>query len=138
MAPRARLAQPRLNALLLGVFACATVALTALGLFSVMTTMVRLRELGIRVALGATAKDLLQLVIRRGLAIAAAGVLAGLAGALLANHLLAATLYEVNPLDLVTLTFVALSLLAVATLAIMIPVRSSTRIDPVVALRIEL
>jgi putative ABC transport system permease protein len=73
------LAQPRLNSLLLGVFAAAALALAAVGLFGVMTTMVRqrTREIGIRMALGATARDLRRLVMRRGLAIAAAGMVTG-------------------------------------------------------------
>ncbi len=84
------LAQPRLNALLLAVFAGAAVALTAVGLFGVMATMVRqrTRELGIRLALGAAPRDLWHMVMRWGLAIGATGLLLGLFGALLANHLL--------------------------------------------------
>ncbi|MGH7709696.1 MAG: ADOP family duplicated permease, partial [Gemmatimonadaceae bacterium] len=77
------LAQPRLNAFLLAVFASAGVALAAIGLFGVMSTMVRqrTRELGVRMALGATAADLRRIVLRRGLAIVAVGLTMGLAGA---------------------------------------------------------
>jgi putative ABC transport system permease protein len=133
------LAQPRLNALLLSVFAVAAVALAAVGLFGVMATMVRqrTRELGVRMALGATARDLWRMVIGRGLAIAATGSLVGLAGALLANRLLAAMLYEVSPTDGATLALVTALLLGVAALASLIPARSSTRIDPVIALRTD-
>jgi predicted permease len=135
----APLAQPRLNALLLAVFAGAAVMLAAVGLFGVMATMVRqrTRELGVRMALGATAGDLRRMVMRRGLAIAAAGVGAGLAGALLANRLLSAMLYQVSPTDGLTLAVVAGVLLAIATIACVIPARSITRIDPVRALRAE-
>jgi putative ABC transport system permease protein len=135
----APLAQPRLDALLLAVFACAAVALAAIGLFGIMATMVRqrTRELGVRLALGATAGDLRDLVMRRGLAIAAAGLALGIIGALLANRLLASLLYEVTPTDAVTLGAVAGSLLAVAALATFIPARASTRIDPAIALRVE-
>ena len=133
------LAQPRLNALLLGVFAGAAVALAAIGLFGVMMTMVRqrTRELGVRMALGATAADLHSLVMGRGLLIAASGAAAGLIGALATNRLLSAMLYEVSPTDALTLTLVAGLLLCVAAVATLIPARSSTRIDPVVALRAD-
>jgi predicted permease len=133
------LAQPRLNTLLLAMFAGAAVALAAIGLFGVMTTMVRqrTRELGVRMALGATTGDLRRIVIRRGLVIATAGVGAGLVGALLANRLLSAMLYDVSPTDGLTLAAVAGLLLSVALLASVIPARSITRIDPVIALRTE-
>lgn len=133
------LAQPRLNALLLAVFAGAAVALAAVGLFGVMATMVRqrTRELGVRMALGATARDLRRMVMRRGLAIATAGMVVGLFGALLANRLLVAMLYEVSPTDGVTLGVVVALLLSVAALASIIPAWSSSGIDPVLALRAD-
>lgn len=133
------LAQPRLNAFLLAVFAVGGVTLAAIGLFGVMATMVRqrTRELGVRMALGATAQDLRFMVIRRGLAIAAVGLTLGIGGALLTNRLLSALLYDVSPTDAVTLAVVAGMLLSVALLASGIPAHSSTRIDPVKALRTE-
>ena len=133
------LAQPRLNTVLLAVFACAAVTLAAVGLFGVMTTMVRqrTRELGVRMALGATARDLRRMVIGRGLAIAAAGSALGLAGALLANRPLAAVLYEVSPTDGATLAAVTVLLLGVGALASLIPAEASTRVDAVIALRAE-
>ena len=125
------LAQPRVNALLLAVFAGAAVVLAAVGLFSVMATMVRrrTRELGVRMALGASPGDLRRMVMRRGLTIACVGAVAGLLGALVANRLLAVMLYEVTPGDPATLTAVTGFLIGVATLASLIPARSSTRID---------
>jgi len=133
------LAQPRLNALLLAVFAGAAVTLAAVGLFGAMATMVRQRtqELGVRMALGATARDLRRMVMGRGLAVAGLGSLLGLLGALLANRLLVAMLYEVTPTDLATLTAVTGFLIGVAALASLVPARSATRIDAVVALRHE-
>ena len=133
------LAQPRLNALLLAVFAVTASALAAIGLFGVMATMVRqrTRELGVRMALGATGRDVSVLVLRRGLAIAGAGALVGLVGSLAANRLLRAMLYQVSPVDALSLTIVAIFLLGVALVAALVPVRSSSRIDPVVALRAE-
>ena len=133
------LAQPRLNALLLGVFAGAAVVLAAIGLFGVMATMVRqrARELGVRMALGATAGDLRALVLRRGLAIAGAGAVMGLLGAILANRLLAAMLYEVSPTDTGTLAVTTAVLVGVAAVASLIPARAVGRIDAAGVLRAE-
>jgi predicted permease len=132
-------ALPRLNTILLVVFAVAAVALAAVGLLGVMTTMVRqrTRELGIRMALGATSQSLQGMVMRRGLVIAAAGASLGLLGAALGNRLLVAMLYDVSPTDGLTLAVVAGILLVVAAVATMIPARATTRIDPVIALRAE-
>jgi putative ABC transport system permease protein len=133
------LAQPRLNALLLAVFADAAVMLAAVGLFGVMATTVRqrTRELGVRMALGATAAEVGRLVLRRGMTLAAAGTSLGLLGALASNRLLRAMLFDVSPTDVPTLGAVATALLGVAALASLVPARTSTRIDPVVALRTE-
>jgi predicted permease len=133
------LAQPRLNALLLGVFAIAAVTLAAVGLFGVLATMVRqrTREFGVRLALGATATDVSYMVLRRGMVVAATGTALGLLGALAANRLLSALLFEVRPTDALTLAGIVVVLLAVAALASLIPARASTRIEPAVALRSE-
>jgi hypothetical protein len=135
----APLAQPRLNAMLLAVFASAATVLAAIGLFGVMATMVRqrTRELGIRMAIGATSAEIGGIVVRRGLVIAAVGVIVGIAGALATNRLVASMLYEVSPTDALTLLSVTAVLVVVALVATLIPARSSTRIDPVVALRVE-
>ena len=128
-----------MNALLLAVFAGAAVVLAAVGLFGAMATMVRqrTRELGVRMALGANARDLRRMVMSRGLAIAAIGSVLGLIGALLANRLLLVLLYDVTPTDPATLSAVTGFLIVVAAVATLIPARTSTRIDPVVALRAE-
>lgn len=133
------LAQPRLNALLLGVFAGAAVTLAAIGLFGVIALVVRQRthELGVRMALGATASDVGWLVLRRGLALAAAGTALGALGALAAGRMLAALLFGVSPTDAATLALVALALLVVAAVASALPARASARIEPAVALRAE-
>ena len=135
----APLAQPRLNAMLLAVFASAATILAAIGLFGVMATMVRqrTRELGIRMAIGATSTEIGGMVVRRGLVIAGVGSIVGVAGALATNRLVASMLYEVSPTDALTLLGVTLVLIVVALVATLIPARSSTRIDPVVALRVE-
>ena len=133
------LAQPRLNALLLAVFASACVVLSAIGLFGVMSTMVRqrTREFGVRMALGATPRDVQRMVMGRGLAIACVGLAGGLIGALVANRLLRALLYGVTPTDTPTLLGVIALLACVAALASLLPARSSTRINVVTALRAE-
>ena len=132
-------AHPRLHALLLAVFAVAGVALAAIGLFGVVAAMVRqrARELGLRMALGATAGDVRRMVIGRGLALGGAGAAIGLAGALATNRLLGALLFQVSPSDGTTLGAVAGLLLAVAVLASAIPARASGRIDPAATLRTE-
>jgi putative ABC transport system permease protein len=133
------LAQPRMNALLLAVFAAAALTIATVGLFGVLAAMVRqrTRELGIRLALGATPRDLQRMVMRRGLAVATGGVVVGLLGAFLANRLLVALLYDVTPTDGVTLLVATAVLLGVASLATAIPARMSTRVDPLLALRAE-
>ena len=135
----APLAQPRLNALLLAVFASAATVLAAIGLFGVMATMVRqrTRELGIRMAIGATSGEIGGMVVRRGLVIAAVGAIVGIAGAVATNRLVASMLYEVSPTDTLTLLGVTIVLVAIAVVATLIPARSSTRIDPVIALRAD-
>jgi predicted permease len=133
------LTQPRLNALLLSVFAAAAVLLAAVGLFGAMATMVRqrTREMGVRMAVGATPGDLFRMVVQRGLTVAGLGLAVGLLGALAANRLLSAMLYDVSPTDAVTLLGVTALLMLVAGVAVFIPARTSARIDPVLALRTE-
>jgi hypothetical protein len=135
----APLAQPRLNALLLAIFASAAGVLAAIGLFGAVATMVRqrTREFGIRMALGAQRRDIGGTVVRRGLTIAALGIGVGLYGALLTNRLLGAMLYEVSPTDVTTLAAVSGLLLVLAAAASLIPAQSTTRIDPTDALRAE-
>jgi ABC-type antimicrobial peptide transport system permease subunit len=113
--------------------------LAAIGLYGVMATMVRqrTRELGVRMALGATAGNLLRMVVGRGIAIALVGAAVGITAATMTNRTLRAMLFEVSPTDVPTLGLVALLLLVVATLAGLIPARSGARISPVVALRAD-
>jgi hypothetical protein len=133
------LAQPRFNALLLGVFAAGAVLLAAVGLFGVMAQLVkqRARELGIRMALGATASNVRAMVLSRGLAIAGVGLGVGVVGALLSNRLLGSMLYGISPTDWLTLLLVSGLMLATATIATTIPARAGTKIDPAVTLRAE-
>ena len=104
------LAQPRLNAILLGSFSLAAVALAAIGLFGVIARAVRqrTREFGIRMALGATSGSVSRMVVRRGLTIAGAGALVGIAIALATGQVLASILFQVSPTDPATLATVVI------------------------------
>jgi putative ABC transport system permease protein len=97
----------------------------------------RTRELGVRVALGARVRDVLGLVLREGVALAAAGVVIGLACSAVLTRVLRGMLYGVEPLDPATFAGVAAVVLVAAVLASLVPARRSTRIDPIVALRDE-
>lgn len=134
---RGPLAQPRLNTFLLAVFAAAAAVLAAIGLFAVMSTMVRQRahEIGIRMAIGATAAEILTMVMGRGLTIAGAGTAAGLIGALAVNRSLGSLLYGIGAGDTRTLIGVVGLLAVVALLATFGPARWSARVDPASALR---
>jgi len=133
------LAEPRLNAFLLSVFALSATVLAAIGIFGVVATSVRqrTRELGIRIALGATARDIRSLVLGRGIAIVAGGVAVGVAGAMVTNRLVASLLYDLKPTDPLSLAIVGSLMLAVALVASFLPARASSRIDPVIAMRAE-
>jgi putative ABC transport system permease protein len=135
----APLAQPKLNAFLMVVFAMAATVLAAVGLFGAMATLVRQRthEMGIRMALGATTQDVQFIVVGRGLTIASTGVVAGMTAAFVVNRLLSSLLYDVSPTDPTTLAGVGALLIAVALAAAFVPAMSSGRIDPAVALRAE-
>jgi predicted permease len=130
-------AQPRLNALLLVLFASATACLAAIGLFAVVATMVRqrTREIGIRVALGATSRVVRRMVLARGLALAGAGAGVGLAVGLFSSRYIASLLFDVSPTDLPTLVVVPCTMLLAAGAASYLPARASTRIDPMLTLR---
>jgi Acidobacterial duplicated orphan permease len=131
------LAQPRMNALLLGLFAAAAILLAAVGLFGVMATSVRLRarELSVRLAIGATPNQLRAAVMSQALTIAVAGLAIGLAASLATTRALSSLLFGISPTDPVTLGLTSLLLLTVAVLAAYIPAARAQRMDPVVALR---
>ncbi|HEY6250212.1 MAG TPA: FtsX-like permease family protein, partial [Candidatus Angelobacter sp.] len=95
------------------------------------------REIGVRIALGATAGNVLRLVLRQALTTAVIGVAIGLVGAALLTRTMRSLLFEVSPADPVTLGVMALLLLLVAALASYTPARRATRVDPIVALRYE-
>ncbi|MFI5311651.1 MAG: ABC transporter permease [Gemmatimonadales bacterium] len=131
------IASDRLVATLLGVFATLALALAAVGIFGVLSYMVeqRMHELGIRVALGAQARDVLGLVARETLPMVGIGVATGLVAAFTLGRLLRSMFYEVQPGDPLTFAGVALTLSAIGVVAALVPARRAVRVDPVIALR---
>ena len=115
------------------------VALAATGVYAVMSVVSsqRTREFGLRLALGAARREILLMVMREGAAIAVAGIVIGLAGALLTGQLLRGFLFGIGPTDLWTLAGVCTTLFVVATIACVLPALRATRVSPVVALRAE-
>jgi putative ABC transport system permease protein len=133
------LAPQRFSASLLGMFAMIALALSAVGIFGVMTAMVtqRTRELAVRLALGAHPKKVLNLVLSHGATLAGVGICIGLFGAFALSRVVAGLLYNVAATDPLTLFSVSLLLAAVALLACYIPARRATRLDPIITLREE-
>jgi predicted permease len=131
--------QPRFYMLLLSAFAALALLLAALGIYGVISYTVsqRTRELGIRIALGATQDRVMRLVLGQGLMLTVAGVSVGLLGAYWLVHLLGALLFGVAPTDVATFAGVAVVLLGVASLASYLPARRAALVDPVIAMRAE-
>jgi putative ABC transport system permease protein len=131
--------QPRFNLLLVGLFAGLALVLAAVGIYGVMAYSVteRTHEIGIRMALGAKQSDVLRLVVREGMALAAIGGAIGLAGAFALTRLLGGLLYQVQATDPAIFGAVPCLFAAVAFLASYIPARRATRVDPLIALRWE-
>jgi predicted permease len=132
-------ARPRLEAVLLGVFAALAVLLAVVGLYGMLAYSVtqRTREIGIRVALGASQPKLVWGVMADGLGLILAGMIAGLAAALALARLLASLLYEVQPTDPLTFAAVCGVLLVVGLCASWLPARRAAAVDPVSSLRAE-
>jgi len=129
----------RFNLLLMGVFAAIALTLAVLGIYGVLSYLVglRTREIGIRMALGAEARDVLRLVIGQGLRPVAVGLTLGLAGAYWLTRLLASLLYDVSATDPATFGVVAALLALVATAACWVPARRAAKVQPMEALRYE-
>jgi putative ABC transport system permease protein len=133
------LASRRFTLVLLGLFGALALLLAAVGIYGVISYAVslRTRELGIRMALGAARKDVLQMVLRQGLKLAATGLVLGFAASIVMTRFLTSLLFQVKPADGFTLAAVALTLAAVALLANYLPARRASSVDPNEALRCE-
>lgn len=132
-------ASPRLTALLLGLFAALALVITAAGITGVMALSVtqRTREIGIRMALGATRGRILRMVMRQGMMLVLLGLAFGVAGALVLNRLISSLLFATPGADPLTFAVVSFLLMLVAGTACLIPALRATGIDPLLALRSE-
>ncbi len=121
------------------VFAALALVMAVLGVFGVLSFLVtqRRREIGIRVALGASPSSVRALVVRRGLGLAAAGLVLGGLGAVALTRFMSTLLFGVTPTDPMTFALVALVLAAAALAASYFPARAATTVDPIIALRAE-
>jgi len=135
----ASVAPPRFRMFLLVLFAITATLIATCGIYGLMAYSVtqRRREIGVRMALGAERRDVLQLVLTRALRIVLAGLIVGLAGAAGVTRVLQTFLFGVTPTDPIAFTMVTLLLMAVGLMAAWLPARRATRIDPCAALRAE-
>jgi putative ABC transport system permease protein len=133
------IAERRFRTTLVVVFALAALLLAAVGVYGVISYSVtqRTHEIGIRIALGALPKDILRLVIGQGLRLVSIGVVLGLGGAFVLNRALATFLFGVSSSDPTTIVGVSLVLAAVAMIASYFPARKATRVEPMIAFKIE-
>ena len=133
------LAARRFTLMLLGLFGGLALALAAVGIYGVISYAVslRTREFGIRLALGAARKDVLQMVLRQGLKLAVSGLVLGIIASVVFTRFLTALLFQVKPADMMTTLAVLLMLAAVALLANYLPAHRASHVDPNVALRYE-
>lgn len=133
------LAARRFTLMLLGLFGGLALVLAAVGIYGVISYAVslRTREFGIRMALGAARKDVLQMVLRQGLKLAATGLVLGIVASVVFTRFLTALLFQVKPADMMTTLAVLLMLAAVALLANYLPAHRASHVDPNVALRYE-
>jgi putative ABC transport system permease protein len=122
---------------MLAVFAAASLLLAAMGLYGVLAQAVadRTREIGVRVALGATRGRIMRLILRDGLRAVAVGAVAGIAGALVASRWLSSLVFGVSPRDPLTIAAATLLLLVVALLACGVPTKRALQVDPATAIR---
>jgi ABC-type antimicrobial peptide transport system permease subunit len=132
-------ADSNFNMMLFNVFAGIAILLAAIGIYGVMAYAVeqRTQEIGVRIALGASPRDVVRMVVRQGMRLALTGVFIGVMGAAALTPLMTSLLYGVKASDPVVLTSVAVLLSAVALVAIYIPAHRAAQVDPVLALRLE-
>jgi putative ABC transport system permease protein len=133
------IASRKFNATLLGLFAALALVLAATGVYGVLQYSViqRRREMGIRIAIGATSSDMIRLIVGQAVGLAIIGVALGLAGAFALTRVIRALLFNTNPLDGLTFAASALVLLMIAALSSYLPARRALRIDPTIAMRAE-
>jgi ABC-type antimicrobial peptide transport system permease subunit len=133
------IASRKFNAALIGLFAALALALAGTGVYGVLQYSVvqRKREMGIRIAIGATASDMIRLVVGQALGLAVLGVAIGLAGAVALTRVIRALLFDTNPLDVPTFVASAAVLLLIAGFSSYLPARRALRIDPTIAMRAE-
>lgn len=131
--------QQRFNMFLLSLFASVALTLAIVGIYGVMSESVtsRTHEIGIRIALGAQAADVVRMVVRQGMVLAAIGIGIGLLGALWLSQFMSKLLYEVSPTDSATFLLIPLVVALVVLCACLIPARRATKVDPLEALRME-
>lgn len=131
--------QPRLEAILLGLFGALAMLLAAVGIYGVMSYTVsrRTSEIGLRMALGADRGDVLALICKQGFLLAGAGLAVGIVLALAGTRLMSKILFGISPTDPITFASIIVLLALVALLACYVPARRATRVDPLVALRYE-
>jgi putative ABC transport system permease protein len=129
----------RFNMLLLAIFAMLAFILAVVGIYGVMSysTAQRTREIGIRISLGANPRDVLSLVMRRGLLLTLGGVISGLLGALVLTRVMSGLLFDVSTTDPITFALIAMLLTVVSAIACYIPAIAATKINPLEALRSE-
>jgi putative ABC transport system permease protein len=131
--------QPRLYATLFAVFAGGALVLALIGIYGVMAFLVQTRthEIGVRMALGATARDVFKLIVGRGMKLTFIGVLIGIAGAAALTRLMHGLLFNTSATDPITFILISVLLSVAAFLACFIPARRAAKVDPLVALRYE-
>ena len=133
------LAEPRMSALIVSTFGLVALVLAALGLYGVMASAVReqTRDIGVRMALGATSNQVQREVLRRAMVVSVAGAAVGILGAVAASRVIASLLFEVSPTDPVSLVSACVILLVVAAVAAYLPAYRASRVDPARALQAE-